>query len=226
MSVTTTETTRQIRIMIGEGMWLDADVTTPPAAKGVVLFAHGSGSGRFSPRNQSVARQLNAQHLATVLADLLTASEERVDEQTLGLRFNIPLLAQRVERVIEWTHDDDELSALAIGLFGASTGAAAALDGAALRPDLVRAVVSRGGRPDLASKLDRVTAPTLLIVGGKDTEVLRMNESALRKMKCAKRLEVVPGATHLFEEPGTLERVAALAGNWFSEHLQPTIVRP
>jgi pimeloyl-ACP methyl ester carboxylesterase len=212
--------------MIGEGMWLDADVTTPPAAKGVVLFAHGSGSGRFSPRNQNVARQLNAQHLATVLADLLTASEERVDERTNGLRFNIPLLAQRVERVIEWTHDDGELSALAIGLFGASTGAAAALDGAALRPDLVRAVVSRGGRPDLASKLDRVTAPTLLIVGGKDTEVLRMNESALRKMKCAKRLEVVPGATHLFEEPGTLERVAALAGNWFSEHLQPTIVRP
>lgn len=226
MSVTTTETTRQVRMMIGEGMWLDADVTTPPAAKGVVLFAHGSGSGRFSPRNQYVARQLNAQHLATVLADLLTASEERVDEHTLALRFDIPLLARRVERVMEWTHDDGELSALAIGLFGASTGAAAALDGAALRPDLVRAVVSRGGRPDLASKLDRVTAPTLLIVGGNDTEVLRMNESALRKMKCAKRLEVVPGATHLFEEPGMLERVAALAGNWFSEHLQPTIVRP
>jgi pimeloyl-ACP methyl ester carboxylesterase len=131
-----------------------------------------------------------------------------------------------VERVIEWTLDDSELSALGIGLFGASTGAAAALDAAALRAGLVRAVVSRGGRPDLASKLDRVTAPTLLIVGGNDTEVLRMNEIALRKMKCAKRLEVVPGATHLFEEPRALERVAALAGNWFSEHLQPGIVRP
>jgi pimeloyl-ACP methyl ester carboxylesterase len=212
--------------MIEEGMWLDADVTLPASAKGVVLFAHGSGSGRFSPRNQYVARQLNAQHLATVLADLLTANEARVDEHTAALRFDIPLLARRVERVIEWTLDDSELSALGIGLFGASTGAAAALDAAALRAGLVRAVVSRGGRPDLASKLDRVTAPTLLIVGGNDTEVLRMNEIALRKMKCAKRLEVVPGATHLFEEPRALERVAALAGNWFSEHLQPGIVRP
>jgi len=226
MSVTTTEATRQVQILIAEGMWLDADVTTPAAAKGVVLFAHGSGSGRFSPRNQNVARQLNALHLATVLADLLTADEERVDQHTLGHRFNIPLLAQRVERVIEWTLEDGELRALPIALFGASTGAAAALDAAALLSDLVRAVVSRGGRPDLASKLDRVIAPTLLIVGGRDPDVLRLNESALRKMKCAKRLEVVPGATHLFEEPGTLDRVAALAGNWFSEHLQPTIIRP
>jgi putative phosphoribosyl transferase len=226
MSVSTAETTRQARIMIGEGMWLDADVTVPASAIGVVLFAHGSGSGRSSPRNQFVAGHLNAQHLTTVLADLLTSNEARVDEHTLGLRFDIPLLARRVERIIEWTRDDGELSALAIGLFGASTGAAAALDAAALRPDVVRAVVSRGGRPDLASKLDRVKGPTLLIVGGNDTDVLRMNESALRKMKCPKRLEVVPGATHLFEEPEMLERVAALAGSWFSQHLQPTIVRP
>ncbi len=226
MSVTTAETARQVRIMLGEGMSLDAEVTIPPAATGVVVFAHGSGSGHLSPRNQYVARELNAQHLATVLADLLTLSEQRVDERTLGLRFDIPLLARRVERVIDWTHDDSELSALAIGVFGASTGAAAALDAAALRPDLVRAVVSRGGRPDLASKLDRVSAPTLLIVGGNDKEVIGMNESALRKMKCAKQMAIVPGATHLFEEAGMLERVAALAGKWFNEHLQPIVVRP
>lgn len=226
MTTTFAETGREARIVLGEGMWLDADVTVPAGAKGLVIFVHGSGSGRSSPRNYHVARNLNEQHLATVLVDLLTASEQRVDEHTLGLRFNIPLLTQRVEQVIDWTHDDDKLSHLPVGLYGASTGAAAAIDAAAARPDRVRAVVSRGGRPDLASALATVTAPTLLIVGGKDHDVLRMNESALRKMRCPKQLEIVPGATHLFEEPGMLERVAAIAATWFSEHLQPTIIRP
>lgn len=226
MSTTTTGTNHQVRIALGEGNWLDADVTVPAQAKGVVVFAHGSGSGRFSPRNKFVAGTLNELHLATVLADLLTVSENRVDERTRALRFNIPLLTQRVERVIEWAQSDDELSPLRIGLFGASTGAAAALDAAASRSDVVHAVVSRGGRPDLAQRLDRVTAPTLLIVGGNDKEVIAMNESALRKLTCAKRLEIVPGATHLFEEPGMIERVAALAGRWFAEHLQPTVLRP
>lgn len=219
-----TETKGEVRIAIGLDMWLDAVFAAPPGAKGIVVFAHGSGSGRFSPRNQAVAGALNHHELATVLADLLTANEQRVDEHTMRLRFDIPLLTQRVERVIDWAHD--ELPALPIGLFGASTGAAAALDGAAARPDLVRAVVSRGGRPDLARRLSRVTAPTLLIVGGNDTEVIRMNESAMRELKCPKRLEIVPGATHLFEEKGTLERVEALAEQWFAEHLQPTVVRP
>lgn len=226
MTASTATATRQVRIMIGEGLGLDADVTIPPAAKGVVLFAHGSGSGRFSPRNQHVAVQLNAIDLATVLADLMTPDEEEADESTLRLRFNILFLARRMERVIEWTLEYRELASQPIGLFGASTGAAAALDAAALRGDTVRAVVSRGGRPDLASKLENVAAPTLLIVGARDTEVLRLNQSALQRLKCAKRLEVVAGATHLFEEPGTLDRVAVLAGKWFMEHLQPTVIRP
>lgn len=223
MTISMTEQKGEVRILVGMDMWLDAIVTTPAKAAGVVVFAHGSGSGRFSPRNQAVADSLNRRGLATILADLLTANEQRVDEQTLRLRFDIPLLTQRVERVIDWAHDQMPLP---IGLFGASTGAAAALDGAASRPDLVRAVVSRGGRPDLARRLVRVMAPTLLIVGGNDTEVIRMNERALLELRCPKRLEIVPGATHLFEEPGTLERVEALAEQWFAEHLQPTVVRP
>ncbi len=226
MSTATIQNGRDVKIVIGQGMWLDAEVTMPPEAKGLVLFAHGSGSSRHSPRNQFVARDLNDHHLATVLADLLTESEERVDDQTHGLRFDIPLLARRVERVLEWAHEDPQLSRLPMGLFGASTGAAAALCAATKRPDLVRAVVSRGGRPDLSPRLDQVAAPTLLIVGSRDPEVIRLNEIALRQMKCAKELEIVPGATHLFEEHGTLERVASLAGEWFLEHLQPTIVKP
>ncbi|HSP16588.1 MAG TPA: alpha/beta family hydrolase [Thermoanaerobaculia bacterium] len=217
---------REARIPIGEGLWLEADVSVPVEAKGVVIFAHGSGSSRHSPRNQFVARDLNENGLATVLTDLLTMAEENIDNKTHDLRFDIPLLSRRVERVLEWAHEDPQLARLAIGIFGASTGAAAALGAAAMRPDLVRAVVSRGGRPDLSPTLDQVAAPTLLIVGGRDPEVIRLNEMALRQMKCAKALEIVAGATHLFEEHGTLEKVAELAGEWFLEHLQPTIVKP
>jgi pimeloyl-ACP methyl ester carboxylesterase len=226
MTTATIETTRDVRIGIGSGSGLDAQVTVPAEPKGVVLFAHGSGSSRHSPRNQYVARQLNENQLATVLADLLTASEEEIDERTHDLRFDIQLLSHRVERVLEWAREDPELKPLPAGLFGASTGAAAALGAAAMRPDLVRAVVSRGGRPDLCPHLEQVAAPTLLIVGSRDPEVIKLNEIALRRMKCAKELEIVNGASHLFEENRTLEQVADLAGEWFLEHLQPTIVKP
>lgn len=210
------------RILIGGGTWLHADVTVPPNAIGVVLFAHGSGSGRHSPRNRYVASQLNFLQLATVLADLLTQDEERVDDRSGALRFDIPLLTLRVEQIVDWAGKHDVLAALPIGLFGASTGAAAALDAAAARPDAVRAVVSRGGRPDLATHLEVVKAPTLLIVGGNDTEVLELNGHALRRLSCRKELAVIPGATHLFEEPGTLEAAASAAGAWFREHLVRT----
>jgi putative phosphoribosyl transferase len=226
MTTANIETTRDVRISIGEGAFLDAQVTVPVEPKGVVVFAHGSGSSRHSPRNQYVARDLNENALATVLADLLTISEERFDERTHDLRFDIPLLSHRVERVLEWAHEDPEMKSLPAGLFGASTGAAAALGAAVMRPDLVRAVVSRGGRPDLTPHLEQVGAPTLLIVGSRDPEVIKLNEIALRRMKCAKELEIVNGASHLFEEQGTLEQVADLAAEWFLEHLQPTIVKP
>lgn len=211
--------TTAIRIPIGGGQWLDADITIPPDAKGVVLFAHGSGSSRHSRRNRSVASELNSVHLATVLADLLTAEEEDVDEHTATFRFDIPMLTRRLVQMLDWAHTYDRIATLPIGLFGASTGAAAALDAAAARPELVRAAVSRGGRPDLAADIDRVTAPTLLIVGGNDMAVLDLNKAALRRLKGERKLEVVPGATHLFEEPGTLERVAAAAGEWFLRYL-------
>src|SRR5947207_3343461 len=206
---------------IGAGdVTLRANVTHPAGARGVVAFAHGSGSGRHSPRNRYVAEVLNGAGLATVLADLLTEEEERVDLRTRELRFDIGLLARRVTSVIDWLRTTPDTSAAAIGLFGASTGAAAALVSAADRPDAVGAVVSRGGRPDLAGgALPRVRAPTLLVVGGRDEVVLGLNREAFEVLEGEKRLDVVTGATHLFEEPGALERVAELATAWFSEHL-------
>lgn len=217
--------TTPIRIPIGGGKRLDADMTIPPDAKGVVLFAHGSGSSRRSPRNRYVASELNSAHLGTVLADLLTAEEEEVDEHTSTLRFDIPMLTQRLVQMIDWAHTDDRIATLPIGLFGASTGAAAALDAAAARPELVRAVVSRGGRADLAADIDRVATPTLLLVGGRDIAVLDLNNAALRRLNGQKKLEIVLGATHLFEEPGALQRVAAAAGEWFRRYLPVTADR-
>ncbi len=183
---------------------------------GVVVFAHGSGSSRHSPRNQFVAQVLRSYGLATLLLDLLTAQEAQ-DRQKV---FDIPLLGHRVIEAVKWLQAHDDLSHLPIGLFGASTGAAAALMAAAQRPGAIAAVVSRGGRPDLVlPDLAKVRAPTLLIVGGEDPEVLTLNRLALAALSCPKKLEVVPGATHLFEEPGTLDVAASLAGHWFERHL-------
>jgi pimeloyl-ACP methyl ester carboxylesterase len=201
---------------------LPATVSRPDGERGVVLFAHGSGSSRHSPRNRYVAEVLHEARFATVLADLLTPEEERLDLHTGRLRFDIGLLARRVTALVDWTTatGTPPLGSLPVGLFGASTGAAAALVAAAERPDAVLAVVSRGGRPDLAGDaLERVRAPTLLIVGGRDEVVLELNRQAYERLPSEKRLEVVPGATHLFEEPGTLEKVAELAAAWFGDHL-------
>jgi dienelactone hydrolase len=182
-----------------------------------VLFAHGSGSSRHSSRNQQVARRLNDARIGTLLFDLLTEHEARNRVNV----FEIALLGERLQQAIEWVRGHGDVGALPLGLFGASTGAAGALLAAAQRPDDVAAVVSRGGRPDLAlTALPRVRAPTLLVVGGDDTEVLGLNRVAFTHLACEKRLEVVPGATHLFEEPGTLEQVAMLAGDWFVAHLR------
>jgi putative phosphoribosyl transferase len=190
-------------------------LTLPPGAQGVVVFAHGSGSGRLSPRNQAVADELGRAGFGTLLLDLLTSEEEVEDRRSARLRFDIGLLAKRVVGAIDWLAGDRPL-----GCFGASTGAAAALIAAAERPDRVRAVVSRGGRPDLAGDaLRRVTAATLLIVGGRDQEVLRLNRQAQSALAGESRLEVVPGAGHLFEEPGALKWVAALTCDWFGQHL-------
>jgi pimeloyl-ACP methyl ester carboxylesterase len=201
------------------GVSLEADVAMPGDPKGVVLFAHGSGSSRHSPRNRYVAAQLQAAGLITVLADLLTPAEERRDALTGEFRFDIGLLAGRVAGLTDWV-STDRSSDLGVGLFGASTGAAAALVAAAERPDTVRAVVSRGGRPDLAGDyLTRVRQPTLLIVGGDDPIVIDLNRQARERLAGESRLEIVPGASHLFEEPGTLEQVARLARDWFVTHL-------
>lgn len=195
-------------------------LSIPKNAKGIVLFAHGSGSGRLSPRNQFVAKKLQEKGLATLLMDLLTAEEEEIDERTRQFRFDIDLLAERLAGCADWLTTQDETKALTIGYFGASTGAAAALMAAAEQGDKIKAVVSRGGRPDLAiDLLQDVTAPTLLIVGGEDLAVIEMNKRALEVLAVKKRLEIVPGATHLFEEPGTLEVVADLAATWFVENL-------
>jgi putative phosphoribosyl transferase len=192
----------------------------PPDPHGIVVFAHGSGSSRHSRRNQLVARELQSGGLATLLIDLLTLEEEALDARTAELRFDIGLLARRVTAAADWAGADAATRALPAGLFGASTGAAAALAAAAERPEAIRAVVSRGGRPDLAGEaLSRVRAPTLLIVGGADTQVLRLNIEARAAMTAETELEVVPGATHLFEEAGALERVAALARGWFGRRL-------
>jgi putative phosphoribosyl transferase len=199
---------------------LEGDLVAPARATGMVLFAHGSGSSRHSSRNRYVAQVLQKNGFGTLLLDLLTAEEEQVDLQTRHLRFDIGLLAKRLLLATEWLEHDPETANLPIGLFGASTGGGAALVAAADRPDAIRAVVSRGGRPDLAgSALVRVKAPTLLVVGGHDYAVIEMNREALEQLRTEKHLEIVPGATHLFEEPGTLEQVADLAQSWFRRHL-------
>lgn len=201
---------------------LHGDLGLPPSPRGVVLFAHGSGSGRHSPRNQYVARALQQNGFATLLIDLLTEEEEAIDRRTAHLRFDIGMLAGRLGGIVDWLRSYDKTAALQIGLFGASTGGGAALVAAAGRPRDIAAVVSRGGRPDLAGEaLARVAAPTLLVVGGRDAEVIRLNRNALNQMPAGMAvLEIVPGATHLFEEPGTLERVAELASDWFGQHLR------
>jgi pimeloyl-ACP methyl ester carboxylesterase len=208
-----------VRIVVGSAQ-LEGNLSLPEAATGVVLFAHGSGSSRHSPRNRYVAQALNEGGLGTLLIDLLTAAEEREDARTGRLRFDIALLAARVVGASDWLARNTATAHLPIGYSGASTGAAAALVAAAERPDDVRAVVSRGGRPELAiPALNRVQAPTLLIVGGEDVPVI--DREALKHLEVEKRLEIIPGATHLFEEPGTLEEVARLAREWFQEHLKP-----
>ncbi len=201
---------------------LDGNLGVSADARGVVLFAHGSGSGRHSPRNRYVAQVLRKAGLATLLIDLLTAEEEEVDLRTRHLRFDIGLLAERLVGATEWLERNPDTQNLRVGYFGASTGAAAALVAAAEHPEPIGAIVSRGGRPDLAGPaLPRVTAPTLLIVGGNDFPVIGMNQEAMEQLRTEKRLEIVPGATHLFEEPGALEEVARLAADWFVRHLDP-----
>jgi putative phosphoribosyl transferase len=195
---------------------LDGDLRVPANARGLVLFAHGSGSSRFSSRNRAVAQSLEDRGLATLLMDLLTRDEEAIDLRTRQHRFDIPLLASRVVAATDWLETRKDIARLPLGYFGASTGAAAALIAAADRPHIARAVVSRGGRPDLAGpSLGRVRAPTLLIVGGDDDVVLGLNEEAMAQMTADVELAIVPGASHLFEEPGALEEVARLAGGWF-----------
>jgi pimeloyl-ACP methyl ester carboxylesterase len=209
---------RSVQILLGQAD-LVGDLVVPEQATGLVLFAHGSGSSRLSPRNRYVAGLLNGAGLATLLVDLLTIREEHIDFQTREYRFNIGLLAERLIGLTEWQSAHPDLSALSLGYFGASTGSAAALIAAAARPQHVRAVVSRGGRPDLAaSSLSRVQSPTLLIVGGDDAPVIGLNQQALEALQCEKKLDIVPGATHLFEEPGALEAVARLAADWYRSH--------
>lgn len=212
--------TEEITIPVAAGR-LCGSLAVPPGAVGLVLFAHGSGSGRRSPRNWRVAEALQALGLGTLLFDLLTEREGKVDELTLHLRFDIGLLAERLVAATDWALENRVTRGLPIGYFGASTGAAAALVAATLRPRAVRAVVSRGGRPDLAGDaLGAVEAPTLLIVGGADPQVLELNRAAMTRMRSPVELEIVPGATHLFEEPGTLARVAELAALWLRTHLE------
>lgn len=212
--------------VIAHGVTLEATLHWPAQPRGVVVFAHGSGSSRFSPRNRLVAEGLNAAGLATVLMDLLTPEEESADRQSQRWRFDIPFLGERLTGVVDWLIQEGMANPMAhpssIGLFGASTGAAAALITAAERPESIGAVVSRGGRPDLAAMaLPRVRCPTLLIVGGADREVLALNTQASMALTAPHRLEVVPGATHLFEEPGALQSVTTLASAWFCQHLSP-----
>lgn len=212
---------QELRIPVA-GVELAADIGTPESPGGVVLFVHGSGSGRHSPRNRYVAEELNRAGLATVLADLLTEAEEQYDLRTAALRFDIDLLAERVTALVDWLAHSEATAGLGVGLFGASTGAAAALIAAADRPSKVLAVVCRGGRPDLArTDLPRVHQPTLLIVGERDRIVIELNQQARAKLGGETRLAIIPGASHLFDEPGTLEQVARLARDWFLHHLQP-----
>jgi len=210
----------EVRVTAGPVM-LAGNLALPPEASGIVLFAHGSGSGRHSPRNRFVASQLQESGLATLLFDLLTEREEAIDQYSGHLRFDIGLLAERLVAATDWLTRQSLMAELPVGYFGASTGGGAALVAAADRPERVRAVVSRGGRPDLAKdSLPLVTAPTLLIVGGDDDVVIELNQAALRRLGAPiKKLEIIPGASHLFEEPGTLEEVARLAAEWFGHHL-------
>ena len=210
-----------VRVPAGEVM-LDGNLTLPEGSHAIVLFARGSGSSRHSPRNRYVARLRNEAKLSTLLIDLLTLDEEVIDARTAQLRFDIGLLAERLVAATNWLTQFPDTKHLRIGYFGASTGAAAALAAAALRKDVVGAVVSRGGRPDLAgAALMLVQAPTLLIVGENDGQVIQLNREALAQLRCEKQLMIVPGATHLFEEPGALDAVARLACDWFERHLVP-----
>ena len=214
-------------LMSGRDVLVTSDSVTlrgllgvPKGARGLVLFAHGSGSGRLSSRNNFVARSLQEAGLATLLIDLLSEEEERADAASGHLRFDIAFLSRRLQSATVWLGDSPDTRALDVGYFGASTGAAAALVAAAQIPDRVNAVVSRGGRPDLAGEhLTKVEAPTLLIVGSRDVPVIPLNEDAFAQLRCAKKLEIVPGASHLFEEPGTLEVVSRLAASWFNRYL-------
>ena len=210
----------EVQLQAGRAV-LSGNLNIPENANALVLFAHGSGSSRHSPRNQFVARTLNDVGLATLLFDLLTQEEEAIDTQTRELRFNIHLLAERLVHATKWAKQQEETRDLRIGYFGSSTGGAAALVAAVDLPQDIGAVVSRGGRPDLAGEaLPKVKAPTLLIVGGNDDVVIELNEQARDRMRCEVKLEIVPGATHLFEEAGALEQVAKLASDWFLLHLK------
>jgi putative phosphoribosyl transferase len=211
---------KYVQVPIERNLHLDADLAVPERAGGIVAFAHGSGSNRHSSRNRYVARTMHETGLATLLVSLLTVEEEAEDLITGNIRFDIALLGRRLVAVIDWLRQYRDTQARKLGLFGSSTGAAGALIAATERPDAVAAVVSRGGRPDLAtSVLDRVKAPTLLIVGGNDYPVIDMNRQAFTGLRSEKKLVIVPGATHLFEEPGALERVAELANGWFMRYL-------
>jgi putative phosphoribosyl transferase len=216
----TPATVREVRIPTGDER-LYGDLVLPPDFCGVVLFAHGSGSGRHSARNRQVAHSLQQAGVATLLFDLLTVEEEQVDLHTREHRFDIALLTRRMQDATTWAADQPELRRAPVGYFGASTGSAAALIAAARLGDRIAAVVSRGGRPDLAgpAALEAVKAPTLLIVGGADRGVIELNEEAYRRLRCTKRLDVIPGATHLFEERGTLEQVERAAASWFTQHM-------
>jgi putative phosphoribosyl transferase len=215
------QTAEETQVSVSAGsVRLDGSLVLPEDTRAVIVFVHGSGSSRYSPRNRYVARLLNDGKLATLLIDLLTPEEEALDERTTHLRFDIGLLAERVVAATDWLDQYPDTGNLPLGYFGASTGAAAALVAAARRPDIVGAVVSRGGRPDLASAaLPYVQAPTLFIVGGNDTEVIQLNRQAFAQLRCEKQLAIIPGASHLFEEPGALDEVALLARGWFERHL-------
>ena len=223
MNKTVEKSIRETPIQLSLGkVTLEGDLAIPADAKGIALFAHGSGSSRLSSRNRFVAHYLQNQGLATLLFDLLTRDEEEIDQYNMKLRFDIGLLAGRLSFATAWITAQKETKNLAIGYFGASTGGAAALIAETMNPGVVKAVVSRGGRPDLAGRaLGQVQAPTLLIVGGHDEQVIQLNEQAMEQLRAVKKLVIVPGATHLFEEPGTLEAVAKLAGDWFLKYLHP-----
>ena len=215
---TSIDIAKPIRLDVA-GVELNGDLALVPNTHILIIFAHGSGSSRHSPRNRAVAEVLQHAGMGTLLLDLLTEQEELADATTAAFRFNIPLLAERLAGAIDWALSGQQIP-LKVGVFGASTGAAAGLIAAAKRSDAVRAVVSRGGRPDLAeTSLDLVTVPTLLIVGGHDPVVIELNKEALARLNGPKELKIVPGATHLFEEPGTLDQVSALARDWFARHL-------